>query len=244
MAGDWMKIELELPDKPEVHYIAGALNLDPDAVVGKLMRVWSWFDKHTTDGNALGVTYSLIDRITGATGFGEAMQFAGWLEQRDKTLVMPAFDKHTSKSAKERALTAKRVAKSRNGGVTPEPLAREEKRREEEKKERTPRQPKTKSEETTLRQWVEALAGADAVPADDPIFDWAGKQGIPGDWIGYAWAAFEDRYADKDRRYTDWRAAFRDHVKRGWLDIWRVDQRNGGFVLTTAGEQWRREVTA
>jgi len=133
MAGDWMKIELELPDKPEVHYIAGALCLDPDAVVGKLMRVWAWFDKHTVNGNALGVTYSLIDRITGATGFGEAMAFAGWLEQRDKTLVMPAFDKHTSKSAKERALTAKRVAKTRNADVTPTPLPREEKRREEEK---------------------------------------------------------------------------------------------------------------
>lgn len=135
-----MKIELELPDKPEVHYIAGALNLDPDAVVGKLMRVWAWFDKHTTNGNALGVTYSLLDRITGVAGFGEAMAFAGWLEQRDKTLVMPGFDKHTSKSAKERALTAKRVAKTRNGDVTPAPLPREEKRKEE-KKEQQPASP-------------------------------------------------------------------------------------------------------
>jgi len=142
MAGDWMKIELDLPDKPEVHYIAGALSLDPDAVVGKLMRVWAWFDKHTTDGNALGVTYSLIDRITAVAGFGEAMAFAGWLNQRDKTLVMPGFDKHTSKSAKERALTAKRVSKNRNGvgngHVTPAPLPREEKRREEKKEQEQP----------------------------------------------------------------------------------------------------------
>lgn len=130
MAGDWIKMEMEISDKPEVHYIAGALHLDPDAVVGKLFRVWCWFNKHTTDGNALGVTYSLVDRISGVTGFGEAMSFAGWLEQKDMVLSMPHFDYHTSDSAKKRALTAKRVAKTRNATVTLPALAREEKRRE------------------------------------------------------------------------------------------------------------------
>jgi hypothetical protein len=130
VAGDWMKIELELPDKPEVHAIASQLNIDPDAVVGKLIRVWQWFDKHTTDGNAYGVTYSLVDRITSITGFGEAMSFVGWLEQKDMYLVMPKFDKHTSKSAKTRANTSARVANYRNAKVTPEALPREEKRRD------------------------------------------------------------------------------------------------------------------
>ena len=129
MAGDWMKIELELPDKPEVHSIAGILNLDPDCVVGKLIRVWQWFDKHTTDGNAYGVTYSLLDRITNVTGFSEAMSFVGWLEQKDKYLVMPKFDRHTSESAKTRALTNKRVAKLRNAANVTKTLP--EKRREE-----------------------------------------------------------------------------------------------------------------
>lgn len=132
-----MKIELELSDKPEVHYIANALKLDPDAVVGKLVRVWGWFDKHTKDGNALGVTYSLIDRITNVTGFGEMMCLAGWLEQKDKVLHMPKFDAHTSASAKKRAESNKRVAhfreSKRNENVTSIPLqkALPEKRREE-----------------------------------------------------------------------------------------------------------------
>lgn len=138
MAGDWMKIELELPDKPEVHAIANTLSLDPDAVVGKLVRVWQWFDKHTTDGNAHGVTYSLIDRITNVTGFGEAMMFVGWLEQNDKNLTMPKFDRHNSKSAKTRALTTKRVQKSRNAESVTEALP--EKRREENNKSGKPPQ--------------------------------------------------------------------------------------------------------
>lgn len=134
MAGEWMKIELALPDKPEVHSIAGTLGLDPDAVVGKLIRIWAWFDKHTEDGNAAGVTYALVDRFTGVTGFGEAMAFAGWLEQRNTTLHMPKFDKHTSESSKKRALTAQRQVKFRNADVdatvTQRALPREEKRRE------------------------------------------------------------------------------------------------------------------
>lgn len=137
MAGDWLKMEMELSDKPEVHYIANALSLDPDAVVGKLFRVWCWFNKHTVDGNAHGVTFSLLDRITSVSGFGEAMAFAGWLEQRDKTLHMPNFEYHTSESAKKRALTAKRVANHKaktnaeaNAASVTSALPREEKRRD------------------------------------------------------------------------------------------------------------------
>jgi len=134
MAGDWLKMELTLPDKPEVHYIANSLNIDPDAVIGKLLRVWAWFDMHTENGNALGVTFALVDRLTCVSGFGEAMQFAGWLEQREKQLCMVNFDRHTSESAKKRALTAKRQVKFRNALVTQtvtlDASPREEKRRD------------------------------------------------------------------------------------------------------------------
>lgn len=142
-----MKIELELPDKPEVHAMAGILNIDPDAVVGKLIRVWQWFDKHTTDGNAHGVTFSLPDRITNVTGFSEAMLFVGWLEQKDKFLVMPKFERHTSQSAKTRALSNKRVEKSRNAPSVTKALP--EKRREEKNNKYNPPIP-----EELLKEWL------------------------------------------------------------------------------------------
>lgn len=103
---------------------------------------------------------------------------------------------------------------------------------------------KKESDESTLPDWIDTLSGAPPVPAADPIFAWASKQGMPADWIALAYAAFEDRYADNGKTYADWRAAFRTHVKRGWLDIWRLDARTGNYVLTTAGEQYRREVNA
>lgn len=129
MAGDWMKVELELPDKPEVHYIAGALNLQPAEVVGHLIRIWAWFNKHTEDGHAYGVTHALLDRITGVTGMGEVMTLAGWLEQHDKTLCMPKFDRHTSESAKKRALALERQSRKRHAESVTKALP--EKRREE-----------------------------------------------------------------------------------------------------------------
>jgi hypothetical protein len=152
MAGDWLKFEVDLPEKPEVWQIAGLLQIDPDAVVGKLMKVWRWFDKHTESGNAANVTYPLLDSLVGVTGFAEAMVFAGWLEQRGCDLCLPNFDRHNGKTAKNRALTAKRVAKTRNAPIVTSPLAREEKRREEEKQKQAPATP------VALPDWIPSEA--------------------------------------------------------------------------------------
>ena len=120
MAGDWIKVQTCTPDKPEVHQMAEALGLDPDAVMGKLIRVWVWADTHTVDGNARSVTRSLLDRISGVTGFADALESAGWLESMSEGVHFTNFDRHNGDTAKTRALTGKRVAKtrSRNDSVT------------------------------------------------------------------------------------------------------------------------------
>lgn len=146
MAGDWIKMEVSTPDKPEVFAITAKMGWDdPDLTVGKLFRVWRWFDQQTVDGNARGVTAALLDRIAGVTGFANAMKSVGWLTENEGGLSLPNFEKHCGKTAKKRAQTANRVAEHRAnagsscsnaGGNAPSvtsALAREEKRREEEK---------------------------------------------------------------------------------------------------------------
>lgn len=132
MAGDWLKIESATPDKPEVWAIADALGIDPDAAFGKLFRVWAWFDTQTRNGNAPIVTQSLLDRIVGVTGFCSAMQSVGWLRVNGTTISVPNFDRHNGKTAKDRAVTQKRVQRHRkrsgNDDVTPKSLP--EKRRD------------------------------------------------------------------------------------------------------------------
>lgn len=115
MADFWIKIEKGTPDKPEILEIAGILGIDdPDAVVGKMVRVWSWFDSNSENGHAPSVTKILLDRLTGVTGFTDAMVSVGWLEIIDDGYSVPNFDRHLGKCAKKRGLDAERKRKSRS----------------------------------------------------------------------------------------------------------------------------------
>jgi hypothetical protein len=111
MAGPWLKMECATPDKPEVLAITSAMGWDdPDLTVGKLFRLWRWFDQQTTDGNAPRVTSSLLDRVVGVTGFVQAVADEGWLSITTEGICLTNFDRHNGDTAKNRALTAKRVA--------------------------------------------------------------------------------------------------------------------------------------
>jgi len=155
MAGDWIKMECSTPDKPEVLAITVKMGWDdPDLAVGKLFKLWRWFDQHTTDGNAAGVTSALLDRYFGVTGFVTAVASVGWLVIDETGISLPNFSKHNGATAKQRSQTAKRVANHKsnakgNADTVTEALPREEKRREE-KKERNTKTP--------------AIAAPDGVP--------------------------------------------------------------------------------
>jgi hypothetical protein len=142
----WIKLETHTFDKVEVFSMAQELGIDPDSVVGKCCRVWAWFDANTTDGITKSVTTALLDRYCGITGFSQAMVNVGWMVIDDGDLFLPNYDRHNSQTAKDRALNAKRVAKSKkkaldnaegngkgNGESLPKSLDREEKRREDSK---------------------------------------------------------------------------------------------------------------
>lgn len=104
----------------------------------------------------------------------------------------------------------------------------------------------SKRSEVVLADWIDALDGADAVPADDPLFAWAASVRLPRDWIALAWWAFEGWYTTgrgAAKKYTDWRAAFRDHVQRDFLKLWAIN-RDGEYYLTTAGKQAQMEMRA
>ena len=130
MAGDWVKMRIDLREDPAVVGIAERTGLDEDTVVGKLLRFWGWASRQTVDGNAR-VTLVYVDRAAGAVGFAAAMVAVGWLEPVSAGEIrIPKWDRHNSESAKQRALTAIRVAKHRRNGVGVT-QALPEKRREE-----------------------------------------------------------------------------------------------------------------
>lgn len=177
MAGEWLKFEANTPEKPEVFAMTVALGWeDPDLTVGKLLKIWRWFDQQSIDGNAPSVTLSLLDRICGVTGFAQAMCNVGWLLVVEGGLRLPNFSRHNGKTAKDRALTAKRVSKHKsndeanakgNAASVTSALPREEKRREDSK----PVKSKTK---------------APAAPTFDPKSDLSGhgvEEQTIADWL-------------------------------------------------------------
>lgn len=210
MAGDWIKMELSTPDKPEVLAITARMGWDdPDLTVGKLFKLWRWFDQHTVDGNARGVTSPLLDRQIGATGFITAVAEAGWLSITEAGIVCVGFEKHNGASAKSRAQTAKRVASHRSNAesnapsVTPA-LAREEKRREEIQ---TPPQPSVVSLPKTPRGLRKVPTGWELTPE---LVEWSDRE-CPGVLVLEESAKFRDHTFS--RAISDWDGAWRNWMR-------------------------------
>lgn len=110
----------------------------------------------------------------------------------------------------------------------------------------SPAEPKAKKPkrekrpDLTFDQWLATIPDdADIVPADDPLWSWWETQRLPFEWRPLAWAAFEQKYTGKPKRYADWLAVFRSAVREDWLKVWRILP-DGSTVLTTVGEQLRR----
>jgi hypothetical protein len=158
MAGDWIKMRVDLAEDPAVIAISDEVELDEYAVVGRLHRIWSWASVHSADGrinlsarrpqnvrsdahinenSGAGVCATRIDRLAQCDGFAAAMEAVGWLEFGETGVVFPNFERHNSKSAKRRASEADRKWRVRNASAerpqnvrNEAPKRREEKRRE------------------------------------------------------------------------------------------------------------------
>jgi hypothetical protein len=203
MSVGWIKVDCNLHDKPEVLELSAILGLPVAHVVGCLIRIWTWFDQHTEDGNAVGVTYATLDRYAEHVGFAEALGLVGWLMQSGRVLSLPNFDRHNGKSAKKRAVTADRVAVHRTNScnaasVTPAlpEKRREENKDQEQKKEREPRARGTRLAE-------------DWTPSEE-LLQWAARARPDVD------ARFE---VETFRNY--WTAKTEGATKLNWPATWR-----------------------
>jgi hypothetical protein len=142
MAGDWIKMRVDLATDPAVADIGIALNIGEDLVVGKLHRFWAWVTAHFAEAKLKpdsSATRAWIDRHVGLTGFVDAMLTVGWMTVDGGYLSITKYDRHMSEGAKTRALRmeqqkARRLSK-REAIVKPsnglKQASREEKRRED-----------------------------------------------------------------------------------------------------------------
>jgi hypothetical protein len=138
MAGDWIKMRIELQTHPKVFRMVSALNADRLRIIGGLHVAWSIFDVHCDDGVLVGYTIDAMDAVVGWPGFTQAMIDVEWASvDSHGSLVMPRFDEHNGKSAKRRANDSERKRNARDAVMSASDAdknrTREEKRREEKK---------------------------------------------------------------------------------------------------------------
>jgi hypothetical protein len=205
MAGDWIKWTKGLARRKEVIGIASRLGIAPAHAAGLCMVFWEWCDDNISETNmrndgyasvTLGTLQScFLDAIVCVTGFAAAMIAEGWLVESDGILSIPNYDRHNSQTAKTRALTQIRMARSRAkkryaSSVTPvTQKAQPEKRREDKflycRTRITPYIPLDEKEKkpTEARRMlaVNALDGIDYPPG----LDTAEVRAAIADWMNY-----------------------------------------------------------
>ena len=110
MAGDWIKMRVNLPSDPQVIKVARLLKCSEFKVVGLLHWLWGWADSHTEDGRAVGIDCEWVNRQTQTDGFCEALIEVDWLVMLEDGIEIPNFNHHNGTSAKTRANSARRAA--------------------------------------------------------------------------------------------------------------------------------------
>jgi len=116
MAGDYIAMDHELPDKAEVSAIFESTGVPIDSICGRLFLLWRWFDRHTTDGFLPGTGFhALAAKCGGDKPFWESVVSVGWLEVSAQGARLPNFSARFGKTARSRIKTAQRVAKHRSG---------------------------------------------------------------------------------------------------------------------------------
>ena len=119
------------------------------------------------------------------------------------------------------------------------PISKEE---QDQKKKEPPlppngKKPRTKRQGMLLTAWLETLkeTGEDAIPEGDPIFRFAENAGLPLDYLRITYRVFKRDMIDREKVQKDWRAHFRNAVRRDWYRLY-ARNRDGEWYLTTAGQ--------
>ena len=105
------------------------------------------------------------------------------------------------------------------------------------------RKPSRRKTGQTFSTWLAEIraVGEQPVPSGDPIFEYSDTVGIPFEFLEIAWKVFKADHTTSDKVQADWRATFRNYVRKGYLKLWFSDKLSGECMLTQAGIQAARE---
>jgi hypothetical protein len=188
----WIKVDHDLWEKPEVIEMAHILDISADHVVGCLIRVWSWADKHTENGRVnvpqnLGQCPTNVPHLShlclacGVPNLTKAMQEVGWLVVEDDCFYISNFSKHNGEGAKKRVQEAARKAAWRESQKCPENVPQKTgQERDQKRKEKNTNTPISPNRKPTFDEW-KAKAVPRGMTESEALRTWSYYESV--DWM-------------------------------------------------------------
>lgn len=186
-------------------------------------------------------------RVREIDGGWELLNYAKYRSIRDEETIREAKAEHMRRKRSESGSDS-----STSSTVDRDGSKQKQKQKQKQEKQEPPvvplkgdAPPRGVSRETSVRlkTWLDSLDGEMAVPADDPIFTYARNAGLEKRFVRLAWYAFRAEFVEKPKRMLDWRATFRNYVRKNYLRLW-TSAAGGGYELTAVGVQQMRAMEA
>jgi hypothetical protein len=120
MAGEWIPLDINLGDKPEVQELIDLTGQGVETVVYRLFQLWGWASLNTADGTVRATPGRLARVCGGDEEFWRAVEAVGWIvfDQAAGTAEIPGWGRRFSMAAKARACSTDRQSRHRDGRVT------------------------------------------------------------------------------------------------------------------------------
>jgi len=220
MAGEWIPIDCNIGMKPEVLTIATANGIEPEVVIGRMVRLWAWAWHVTADGT-ISVPPQMLPSVAGGDeAFWADVEKAGWLTTTSDSVTIPGWEERFTNAAKKRLLDARRKSVRRNADKCP-PAKRTNVR---EVADKCPPDGRTKREEKkrefsppefwkSFREEWNAGPGKRWTPSKPPV-EWEDEE-RDDDWLADARQAIARL---PGCRYFSTPVTLSQFIKPGWLD--------------------------
>lgn len=106
---NWIKVDIDTPYKAAIDEIMDACQCSRGEAFMAWFNLYVWFDQMTADGT-VNASPAEIDAKAGLPKIAQALQDAGWIAFHGRRCVISNWAEHNGKSAKSRALHARRNA--------------------------------------------------------------------------------------------------------------------------------------
>ena len=201
MAGEWIPIDCNLGTKPEVLELVDDTGVPVEAVVYRLIQLWSWAAMNTADGTLRATPARLQAVAGGDEAFWLAVERVGWVTFLNGTVVIEGWEKRFSRAAKARLQDARRKASERSVRTLSEKCPKKIGLQDSTGEKNTyipaapvatteTRKPRSRSQPTDSIRWTPA-AGWEGITAEDraawaaayPACDVARELAAAGEWL-------------------------------------------------------------